>query len=313
MSDPTQAPAAPLPSAALISSARQKHLVAKYAKGAALKPEQLAEIAHLLPAAQPHGLPVAPAPSVGQAKRLCAFWAVSGRTIATWRNEGAPLNDTSAMLTFLARRKQLTPATRKRIAEVEATAGDRVRPLALRASANEPDAKLGAAAELRRLESEAQSAFAEMQRAKAGRLKPDAAPGDEPFVSEAEVRQTTDRWLKISESLRRYDLMVEQSRRDSGELLPRAEWSRMQRAAVFWFLHSINRAHDELCEKLVGQPDPIAVWRVLDADLINRMGEAFAFACRRESGMALPAWAVKDTMDALLTPLEEQPTPDKIP
>ncbi len=43
--------------------------------------------------------------------------------------------------------------------------------------------------------------------------------------------------------------------------------------------------------------------------LVDKMGEAFAFACKRESGLSLPPWAVKDVLDALHTPLEKIPEP----
>jgi hypothetical protein len=38
-----------------------------------------------------------------------------------------------------------------------------------------------------------------------------------------EIREARESWLRISESLRKYDLMIEDSRRDAGELVPVSE------------------------------------------------------------------------------------------
>jgi hypothetical protein len=256
-------------------------------------------------------------------KELGARWGVSFKTAAKWRRQGAPIEDDAELASWLVARKEIAPGPRAKIAEMaaalrkaKAEAGEIAREPVWGGGLVNPDREpakegvdvaaavtegtRGAASALRRQEDEELASYA--------RLKTAIASGDA-----AEEKDARAAWLKTSESLRKFDLLVEAARRDAGELLPRSEWSRMFRAGIFWFLHSINRAHDELCEKLVGMPDGVAAWRVLDADLINRMGEAFAFACRRESAMSLPKWATDDAMAALLTPLEEQPTPDKIP
>jgi hypothetical protein len=41
-------------------------------------------------------------------------------------------------------------------------------------------------------------------------------------------------WLQVSESLRRYDIAIEQSRRESGELIPRSESEMAVRMASVW-------------------------------------------------------------------------------
>jgi hypothetical protein len=65
----------------------------------------------------------------------------------------------------------------------------------------------GAASALKRLETSELQAFERLQGAFA-RGKP------------LEIREARENWLRISEALRKYDLLVEQSRRDAGELVP---------------------------------------------------------------------------------------------
>jgi hypothetical protein len=68
-------------------------------------------------------------------------------------------------------------------------------------------APLGAASALKRLETSELQAFERLQGAFA-RGNP------------LEIREARENWLRISEALRKYDLLVEQSRRDAGELVP---------------------------------------------------------------------------------------------
>ena len=71
------------------------------------------------------------------------------------------------------------------------------------------EVKRGASAALTRLESEEARLF--------GLLK-EAETGGDPM----EVKAARDAWLKVSESLRRFDLIVEAAKRELGETVPRA-------------------------------------------------------------------------------------------
>jgi hypothetical protein len=68
-------------------------------------------------------------------------------------------------------------------------------------------------------------------------------------------------WLKCSESLRKYDLLVEQSRRESGELVPRVEAENAALMSAVWlrlafmaFVSSEAKALLELVEVRSGEP-----------------------------------------------------------
>ena len=76
-----------------------------------------------------------------------------------------------------------------------------------------PVVQVGAARALERLEAEEAALFTTYATAKAG--------GDV-----LEIKVARDAWLKCSESLRKFDLLVEAARRESGETLPRADVER---------------------------------------------------------------------------------------
>jgi hypothetical protein len=76
-----------------------------------------------------------------------------------------------------------------------------------------PVVQVGAARALERLETEEARLFSGYETAKAGK---------DPL----EVKVARDAWLKCSESLRKFDLLVEAARRESGETLPKADVER---------------------------------------------------------------------------------------
>jgi hypothetical protein len=138
-------------------------------------------------------------PKTNPDEKLAAFWGVDIRTIRNWRREGAPLEDEKRMRQWLASRKNIAPgvlrkiqppAAKEEVVSVTATNGD-----------------TGAGHALRRLELSELGAYERLQKALAS---------NDPIA----VREARESWLRISESLRRYDLMVEASRRSTAEQVP---------------------------------------------------------------------------------------------
>ena len=117
-----------------------------------------------------------------------------------WKGDRAPIHDYKEMLSWLATRKNLPRAV---LARIKLPAQQNV-------SSPINGGNAGAAAALKRLESTELQAFACLQSALAS-------------GNPLEVRECRESWLKISESLRRFDLLVEASRRDAGELVPVSE------------------------------------------------------------------------------------------
>lgn len=92
-----------------------------------------------------------------------------------------------------------------------------------------PAGRTGASAALTRLETEEASLFTAYETAKAGR---DAL----------EIRVARDAWIKVSESLRRFDLMLEAARRETGELVPCADverWLSNLGSCLHYALHRV--------------------------------------------------------------------------
>jgi hypothetical protein len=116
------------------------------------------------------------------------------RTLYRWRGDGAPIHSYEEMLLWLSTRKNLPRGVLERFP----AAPDVSSPV---------NGKAGAAAALKRREDMELQSFERLQ---------SALTNGNPLL----VREARESWLRISESFRKYDLLVEQSRRDAGELIP---------------------------------------------------------------------------------------------
>jgi hypothetical protein len=144
-------------------------------------------------------------------------WACSERTARRWKAQGAPLSNPARLRVWLAGRKNLPQATRAKLAG-EA----RTRRAHVAAEADIDASEIGAPAALRRLEASEATAY---------RLLQSGIAAGDPL----EIKLARESWLKIGDSLRRYDLLVEKSRRDAGELVPRAEVETAVARFTNWF------------------------------------------------------------------------------
>ena len=176
--------------------------------------------------------------------KLALKWACDARTIRRWRKARAPFSNPTAMRTWLASRKNIPAGT---AALLEATRQTESAAVATQDPAR-ADGAAGAAGALRRLERAEVRSYAAFRKA--------SESGD--AVSIKAARET---WLKVSESMRRYDLAVEMNRR-AVELVPK----KLVVDAVRKFAAGLRFAHRgfESCAQLVvGLNDPAAVWSVL--------------------------------------------------
>ena len=114
----------------------------------------------------------------------------------------------------------------------------------------------GAAAALKRLESTELQAFERMQA---------ALTRGNPL----EIREARESWLKVSESLRKYDLMIEANRRDAGELVPVTEIDKFIRSFVSYMQVVLTYRAESLVNEIMGK-DEMAMYRAL-RDLFNKM------------------------------------------
>jgi len=138
----------------------------------------------------------------------------SVRTIRNWQRAGAPLDQPDKLGIWLAARKHRPAGTQEKLDAAAA----KERAVAMTDSS---DLAVGAVEALRRLEQAEADAFAYLRKA--------IAIGDP-----AEIKFAREGWLKTGDSLRRYDLLVEQARRGAGQLIPKPDVERMLSQLAFW-------------------------------------------------------------------------------
>jgi hypothetical protein len=137
----------------------------------------------------------------------------------------------------------------------------------------------GVAAALKRLEEMEARSFTDLKRAQAS--------GDSLLVKAAHQI-----WLRNSDSLRKYDLAIEQNRRDSGQLIPKDEILRLvyilKDAHYFALLGELEGA----CQSLVGLRDPLDAWSILNK-LRGAVHASVIAWLRQDRKQPVPAWMVK--------------------
>lgn len=201
--------------------------------------------------------------------KIAKDWRTTVRTVSRWKAEGAPLHDAGRMRTWLASRKNLPAGTREVLAS---------KPKARDGGGGAPQASMstGAAAALGRLEQSEAAAFGALQRA----LK----RGDV-----VEIKFARDGWLRVSESLRKYDLQVEQIRRAASELVPRSEVERFaENFANSWRLSTVRLANS-LAPRLEGM-ETADICETLKDELIAAMVDGLALSTSSKCPAAVPDW-----------------------
>lgn len=178
-------------------------------------------------------------------KERSEFWGVKIRTLFRWKGDGAPLDNYDDMLAWLSTRKNLP---RSVLEKIKLPAQENV-------SSPVVVGVAGAAAALKRLEATELQAFGRMQTALA-RGNP------------LEIREARESWLKISESLRRYDLMIEANRRDAGELVPVTEIDKFIRSFCSYMQVVLTYRAESLVNEIMGKPE-MEMYRAL-RDLFNK-------------------------------------------
>jgi phage terminase Nu1 subunit (DNA packaging protein) len=198
------------------------------------------------------------------------------RTIRRWKRAHAPLSDERAMRKWLTAQKQVPAGTRAWLNIM--AAGDRSKVLSSALNSKLPR---GAAAALKRLEDAEAAAYDSLQQA--------LTTGDL-----VEIKLARDAWVKLGDSLRRYDLAVEATRRDAGKLIDREVVER-QLNTLGRHLRLATRQLEQLCRYLTGLDEPHKVWKILSPWVDNFRAHTAGAVALVPGG--LPQWMV----DALLT------------
>jgi hypothetical protein len=239
--------------------------------------------------------------SQSQAEREAALatrWAANTRTIRRWKAEGAPLTNDEAMPAWLRSRRKIPAGTAALLAarpddarSVTPPKGRGARVVVAVASGEEP--VQGAAAALKRLEEDEARLWQQL-----------CAMEADPGADSEEIGKVRKAWLQTGDSLRRYELAVEQSRRDAGQLLPRAELEEYAAGLIVNFGQSTKASLENLAGRLAGLDSPAAVWALLRPAWDKALTEALAnSAARPYSGRECPKWLVMAVQKAMETHL----------
>ena len=137
---------------------------------------------------------------------------VSRTTAQNWKNKGAPVHNDKLLDSWLANRRQVAPAILR----------EKKMPTFPQSGPKDPGVS-GASSALNRLEASEVSAFQRMESAM------------EQGCDAVTISELRKNWLAISESLRKFDLLVEQNRREAGDLIPREIFE----DAISRFLHGV--------------------------------------------------------------------------
>lgn len=182
---------------------------------------------------------------------LAERFGVSRRTATTWKKKGAPVHDDRLLKSWLATRQRVSPGARRAVSSAKPTAPTSTSKPA-RKPKPAPDGIAGAAQALKRLESAELAAF--------DRLEEATSEGADA-VTLAELRKS---WLAISESLRKFDLLVEQNRREAGDLVPRE----VLENALDNFAHgawmTLRLYQSSVVNRLLGAKEPWQIGQILD-------------------------------------------------
>lgn len=126
--------------------------------------------------------------------------------------------------------------------------------------------EIGAVHALKRLEREEGRQYARLKKAEAGR---------DPF----EIKSARDGWLKTSELLRRFDILVEMARREAGEFITKASVETWLQNLAGWLVFSLSDST-----------------RSVDAGF-KAMGTALrGYVGNPGHGAPVPAWALKSLL-----------------
>ena len=215
-------------------------------------------------------------------RQLAKRWGCSERTIRQWRMAGAPLGDEVAMKPWLMSRHKVPPGTwailqGKRSIEV---AKPKRRVLPTEAPA---EGQLGAAAALERLQVQELQSHARY-----------IAMLQDPAATAEELEEARKVYISMLNPLRQWELAVEQDRRQSGELLPRADLDAFCRGFLANFVGSLKAGFESACPRLAGLDTPGAVWAVLGPAFARALTEATRSASAMPfAGRSAPEWLVK--------------------
>ena len=217
-------------------------------------------------------------------KHYADKYGVSKSTLARWKRNGCDITDEKAVSAMRAAFKKVGAPS----------AGDFKAPE--KKVTSEPvdlnRGESGAAAALERLEHAERSAYGDF-----------VAAIQEGIPNE--IKNAREGWLKISESLRKYDVMVEQSRREKGALLPKEEVERILKAQAYYLRLAGRQLVTGISKKLSAMDKPELICTLLEEILGEQiLMSVAALFDTSEGGLEMPGWvgdAMTDDLDTFFS------------
>jgi hypothetical protein len=203
--------------------------------------------------------------------KLALKWGCDVRTIRRWRKAGAPLASAGKMAVWLTARKNLPPRTEAILS------GQSAKVMSKASASSETEGNTGAAGALRRLESAERVTYKMLQTA----LKSGSSPA---------IKTARENWLAIGNQLRQYDLSVARDRRDSGELIPRAEMEAHAASFMYWLRMAAHRAAQKMAGLLSLTRDTVTISNAVREQFWDDMLSALAALASKPGKMHVPEW-----------------------
>lgn len=201
-----------------------------------------------------------------------ARYGVHKATVARWAKAGVDLENPDAVAAYRGSKKQgrKSPTEDKSAAEAE-----RYLPGALAAA---DGLEGGAAAALKRLEDAERASYAQFQAA--------LAEGDG-----FQIKVARETWLKMGDSLRRYDATVAEARRAAGAVLPKSEVERILRVLAYYLRIAGRTLFIGAADGWAAEDRP----ELIAAEAEELLGEGLLLGVANliatsEGGMAVPGW-----------------------
>jgi len=212
-------------------------------------------------------------------------YGVSKVTVSRWKKKGIDLDDEKSVRAY---QEQKDHGGAKTLEEREAEPNEN---FAFPTPKVEQSGELapGAAAALARLETMEVQAYEQMDWAmKEGK----------PFA----IKAARENWLKLGDSLRRYDTMIAEARRATGATLPRAEIERILTVLAWYLRMAARQLATSEAKNFAAEDKPELIARGLE----DMFGEAMlnavaALVSTSEGKLEVPGWV----SNALMSDLKE--------
>lgn len=229
---------------------------------------------------------------------LARIWGVSQPAVAKLVKRGMPLTSEEDARAWKVLESQRRGRTKPPALPTQAAGAKPAAPPAPRSAAARRlrqgrvaagEGKTGAEHALARLEAEENAAHERLQYFLA-QLDAADSPSD-ALVIASNVKLAREDWLKVSESLRKYDLLVEASRRDSGHLIPRAESEQACELAALWLRLAVRTFIGSYVERIIkAGNNPPAVVRLIEDGM--EAGVNTSLMRSTDCRVSLQPWAI---------------------